>query len=330
MIVGYGASGLILLGQLVEVMPPRGALLELGQQNIEPGVPSDAVLACARKIQGDEDAARRVAGQYDGINRCPISELFRESQYRYRCLDLYPGEFTIVADLNLYSVPAELRCSFDLIMNIGTTEHITDQVNVFRVIHDLAKPGASFLHSVPFAGYFNHGLYNYQPIFFVFLAAANEYEIVHLELSDPAMPYTIPEFDSLAGAQHWTGQVIYSGDIGCHLRKVHDRPFQLFTDFDRAVMGQRPSPWNEMVRKRHDLRVRNAGLNPASAAANRRSLGWVSGLVPGDLIRQPQHSGRVAVVTENHGDHVTAVMTFDVANPSEWELVSKAQHGKPI
>jgi hypothetical protein len=86
-------------------------------------------------------------------------------------------------------VPAEYRCTFDLVTNIGTTEHVTDQINAFRVIHEFAKPGANFLHSVPFAGYFNHGLYNYHPIFFVFLASANEYEIVHLGLSDPGTTY---------------------------------------------------------------------------------------------------------------------------------------------
>jgi SAM-dependent methyltransferase len=328
--MGYGGSGLMMLGQFVEIVPAGGAILELGQQNIEPGVPHDAVLGCARKIQPDEDAARRAAERYDGINRCPISELFRGSQYRYRCLDLYAGEFTIVADLNAFVVPAEDRCTFDLVTNMGTTEHVTDQVNAFRVIHDFAKPGASFLHSVPFSGYFNHGLYNYHPIFFVFLASANEYEIVHLGLSDPGLPYTIPEFEPLAGADHWAGQVIYSGDVGCHLRKVHDRPFALFTDFDRAVMGQQPSPWNEMVRKRHDLRVRNPAVDPATAAANQGKLGWISRLAPGDLIRQRQDNGRMAVVTGNYGDHVTAVMTFDVTNPSDWELVSRAQHGKPV
>jgi SAM-dependent methyltransferase len=317
----------MMLGQFVELLPQGGALLELGQQNIAPGVPHEAVLACARKIHGDGSPARRVADRYDGVSHWPVSELFRDSQYRYRCLDLYDGEFTIVADLNKFEVPAEQRCTFDLVTNVGTTEHVTDQVNAFRVIHDFAKVGANFLHNVPFTGYFNHGLYNYHPIFFVFLASANEYEIRHLSLSDPWLPYTVPEFESLEGAHHWAGQVIYSGDIGCHLRKVHDRPFELFTDFDRAVMGQRPSPWNEMVRKRHDLRIRNPAVNPASIAG---TLGWISGLVPGDLIRQPNHNGNVAIVTENHGDHVTAVMTFEVKDPAEWELVSRAQHGKPI
>jgi hypothetical protein len=328
--MGYGSPSFInLLGQFVEAMPPNGAILELGQQNIEPGVAFEAVTALAHKIHKSEDAARRAAACYDGISRCPMSELFRGSDYRYKCLDLYPGEFTIVADLNAYAVPPEHRGTFDLVTNVGTSEHVTDQVNTFRVIHDFARPGADFLHSVPFCGYFNHALYNYHPIFFIFLAAANAYEIVHLELSDPWLPYTVPEFEPLAGSQHWAGQVIFSGEIGCHLRKAHDKPFQLFTDFDRAAMGQWPSPWVEMLRKRHDLRVRNAGLNPNNAAANRRNLGWISSLVPGDLIRQPDKDG-VAVVTGNYGDHITAAMTFEVTDPGKWELVSRANHGKPL
>jgi hypothetical protein len=57
-------------------------------------------------------------------------------------------------------------------------------------------------------------------------------------------------------------------------------------DFDRAALGQWPIPWAEVMRKRHDLRVRNATLNPENAAANRRVLGLVGSLVPVHLTRQ--------------------------------------------
>jgi len=116
----------MLLGQFVEQVPQNGSVLELGTQNIEPGVQHESVISCARKIHRGESAARQAADRYDGTNRCPISELFRGSQYRYRCLDLYNGEFTIVADLNKYVVQEKERCTFDLVTNVGTTEHVTD------------------------------------------------------------------------------------------------------------------------------------------------------------------------------------------------------------
>ena len=37
--------------------------------------------------------------------------------------------------LNTYRVPMMYRGSFQLITNFGTSEHVTDQINTFRVIH---------------------------------------------------------------------------------------------------------------------------------------------------------------------------------------------------
>jgi SAM-dependent methyltransferase len=66
---------------------------------------------------------------------------------------------------------------FDLITNHGTTEHVFDQCSAFRNIHNLVKEGGVMLHIVPFEGYLNHGLFNYQPSFFYNLASENNYKI---------------------------------------------------------------------------------------------------------------------------------------------------------
>lgn len=50
-----------------------------------------------------------------------------------------------------------------------------------------------------------------------------------------------------------------------------------------------------------------------------------SKLSVGDLVRHSSGSRRY-VVMSNYGDHVTAVATVDMTNPSEWELVLKAEH----
>lgn len=44
----------------------------------------------------------------------------------------------------------------------------------------------------------------------------------------------------------------------------------------------------------------------------------------GDLVRHAAFHG-VYVVTGNYGDRVTAVRTVDLTNPSEWEIVKKAE-----
>ena len=50
----------------------------------------------------------------------------------------------------------------------------------------------------------------------------------------------------------------------------------------------------------------------------------MKGLSIGDIIRG-KLSGTPYIVTANYGDHVTAVKTVDVTNPSEWDLAFKAQ-----
>ena len=65
----------------------------------------------------------------------------------------------------------------DLIINTGTTEHVANQGNAFRVIHDLSAVGGLMYHEVP-AGSWDHGLINYGPRFFQCLQQQNDYEQV--------------------------------------------------------------------------------------------------------------------------------------------------------
>lgn len=258
--MGYGVAALEALASLVKAIPAGGSILEYGQQRIEVGTPPAAIFNCLSSIRRNEVDARRAMERFSGDGPWYVSELFRDTPFRYRCLDVYDGEFNIVADLNIFSVPADDRATFDLITNFGTTEHVADQINAFRVMHDYASPGATMIHAVPFTGYLNHGLFNYSPLFFVLLATANEYEINYLGLSPPDMAYSIPQVPGVYGCEPWAGRVIDSGDIGCTFRKLKDQPFRLFSDVDRAVVNgiALSAPWDEMLRQRHDLRVRTA------------------------------------------------------------------------
>jgi hypothetical protein len=47
----------------------------------------------------------------------------------------------------------------------------------------------------------------------------------------------------------------------------------------------------------------------------------------GDLVRS-KWEGRTYVVSANYGDRVTAVDTIDITNPSEWQLIRKANYEK--
>ena len=78
-------------------------------------------------------------------------------------------------DLNL---PVSIAEKFDLVLNIGTAEHIFNVYQFFKTAHDLTVPGGLMMHSSPFTGWPDHGFFNFQPTFFFDLARANQYEIL--------------------------------------------------------------------------------------------------------------------------------------------------------
>lgn len=69
-------------------------------------------------------------------------------------------------------------CSYSLVINHGTAEHIFNIANVFRVMHDVCEVGGLMIHEAPFTGWTSHGFYNLQPSLFYDLARENGYEMV--------------------------------------------------------------------------------------------------------------------------------------------------------
>jgi len=67
--------------------------------------------------------------------------------------------------------------TFDVVTNFSTTEHVFNQHEVFRNIHNLCKKDGIIVHSLPLQGAWEHGLYNYHPNFFFALADKNNYKI---------------------------------------------------------------------------------------------------------------------------------------------------------
>ncbi len=99
--------------------------------------------------------------------------------YRYKALDMHGSPESTFVDLNKeYSCEQE----FDLVTNLGTTEHIFNQAAVFKTIHDLTAENGVMFHGLPHQGQYDHGFFNYHPTFFFDLAAANDYQIVFFGL----------------------------------------------------------------------------------------------------------------------------------------------------
>jgi hypothetical protein len=88
------------------------------------------------------------------------------ARLRYAAIDVSDTPGNIPLDLNFDSVPRRMRHRFQLVTNFGTTEHVANQLNGFRIIHDLTTLGGVMLHALPGEGGLNHGMFNYKFNFF--------------------------------------------------------------------------------------------------------------------------------------------------------------------
>jgi len=105
---------------------------------------------------------------------------------RYESIDAN-GAGTYTHDLNTplpWVVPGPERKwfeRFDLVTDFGTGEHIFDQAQVWRTLHDLCAPGGFIAFDRPATGYDRHCFYLVNACLYQDLAAANGYGIVRLE-----------------------------------------------------------------------------------------------------------------------------------------------------
>jgi hypothetical protein len=103
----------------------------------------------------------------------------------YSSIDINGAYNSYKFDLNL-DIKSEYKFDnqYDLVINNGTGEHVFNQYNLYLNFHNLTKINGIMLNIVPFINWINHGFYNYNPIFFGDLAAANNYKILKLTFAN--------------------------------------------------------------------------------------------------------------------------------------------------
>ena len=222
------------------------AVCDIGQQEL---IRSDeaAYLKAAQTfalVCGEPDA--------DIVSCHSSADLWRAVGRRIVSIDLVgSGDDFRRLDLNVEGAPRDLAGEFDLVTNTGTTEHIFNQPNCFRVIHDLAKVRGVMAHALPAAGYANHGFFHYTVKFFTALASANDYHCLDAWLSvDEATGPLAPDLVAFLDAtdhqmfKDVRGSVLHplaggycahryrASDAGLYvfLRKNFDKPFRLPVD----------------------------------------------------------------------------------------------------
>jgi hypothetical protein len=173
-------------------LPDRSSVMEIGAQQL-----SNSFLRAGAELTelyrlfdrkpielGLPQATSTVDGMERQADTAPASRPFWESLgFSYNAVE-YGGHRGVTSlDLNRDSVPFSLRSSYDLVVNAGTTEHVVNQDNAFRVIHDLTKVGGVMMHELPAGGMLTHGVVSYNPQFFWLLCRDNAYEVIDLTVA---------------------------------------------------------------------------------------------------------------------------------------------------
>jgi hypothetical protein len=130
-------------------------------------------------------AAGSTLGGFDPLSKnAPLArDFWTWLGFDYTSVDIDRDSASVPFDLNYDSVPRELAGKYRLVTNYGTTEHIANQLNAFKTIHDFATAGGVMIHHVPMQGMLGHGLIAYDMKFFWMLARSNTYHLVHVSVS---------------------------------------------------------------------------------------------------------------------------------------------------
>jgi SAM-dependent methyltransferase len=183
--VAITAHSLLTLQKLGVVTPETRRILDIGSQNLyylQEDQARKFLHNAGRKMTPEvwfqvQSIIRRSDPEASGPTSF-LGELLELAGFEYVSLDLCAGYRTDICDMNHQPVPFRLRGQFDLVLNVGTTEHILNQLNGFSIMHDALKVGGYIYSILPTSGYLDHGYFTYTPKFYRDLAEANGYEFI--------------------------------------------------------------------------------------------------------------------------------------------------------
>ncbi|WP_439636663.1 methyltransferase domain-containing protein [Oceanicaulis sp.] len=169
-----------------QVLPLQGSVLELGESNWYGDVDINRLKGDIQKYAAETQRASlnerlgatlRPSAKQAGWEQAKVFWSTFLQYSNYSAIDFHGTEIALKQDLNK---PLKLKDKFDMVLNLGTAEHVFNQAQVFTSIHKHTKPGGLMVHGLPFTGYVDHGFYNFQPTFFWDLAKANAYQVLAL------------------------------------------------------------------------------------------------------------------------------------------------------
>ena len=169
----------------------KASVLDIGCQHLR-DIPQDQGTTFARSngYSGEAGALDQNIEELVLSSKSPhwqayLHDFLQLTSIRYVAYDIFQGPQTRIFDLNFNSLPHEDVAAFDVVLNFGTTEHVFNQYNCFKVIHEATKVGGFMFHQVPAVGYIDHGYWIYSPRTFSEVAQANRYEIAGFWITGP-------------------------------------------------------------------------------------------------------------------------------------------------
>jgi hypothetical protein len=178
------------VASLRHCLPPSPTVVEFGNQGLkaDPLTLEKIIQHCAEKPTPNVDLKelerlKKLSPQ----NRIPeTASYYKALGFRsYTAIDINSKFGSLVMDLNLdLHRDYQFTNTYDLVTNNGTGEHLFNQYQVFKNMHDLAKVGGLMVHIMPFVNWINHGFFSFHPILYADLAAVNDYEVVRMTFAN--------------------------------------------------------------------------------------------------------------------------------------------------
>lgn len=239
--MGLAMKNLEYLSQRGYLSKTDCAVLDIGSQNLYHATP-EAIRSFVERHgtisdeKAFEEEAKRISyfsWPRPGERTSYVSELFDLTSIQYTSYDVCPALKTEIFDLNCERLPEKYHEYFDLILNFGTTEHIINQLNSFRLMHEALKAGGVFFHQLPSVGWIDHGYFCYHECFFRDLIKANHYETLDhwYTLAGQAVLEGKDFRDPQTPEMQYSGQVsssfltLPSFNVNFIIRKKVSRPF---------------------------------------------------------------------------------------------------------
>jgi hypothetical protein len=241
--MGVGSSDLEVILKLRRdgILPGKFSVAEVGAQQLHDGVLRDHNLL--RAYADAFGVVYRDFGQAPPQNRPSEIELLRQDApftkdfwewlgCTYMAADVDTAPHIIRLDLNFDDVPDGHRGKYQLVTNFGTTEHVANQNQAMKVIHDLTAVDGVMVHNLPMQGHSNHGMFNYNPKFFWLLSRSCRYRWLDMRVawgaaSTPLCPDIAAEVAKYnpENAERIRQQRALDASLLVVLQKVEDIPF---------------------------------------------------------------------------------------------------------